>query len=242
MPLIADGVPALKACLKHLREKNGLVPKVVTAYGNPRVHISIENAGGEDVSDWVTFENLDAFVEAVTDIYEKNGISQWQKYSIGCREIIDDAPAHAETYRRADNDPRPVVRDRDPHPRVLDETPDIGSTEGASWEAQKRRMLLDGCTATCVPTMSTARVSEDERAGHYSPPREDFMFSQSDGTDWISPDNASSTSRHRLDAASWEAHKRRMFEEGCTATRVPTMSTARVAEDERAVAAELSSP
>ena len=71
------------------------------------------------------------------------------------------------------------------------------------------------------------------------------MFSQPDETDWISPDNASTgTSRHhRLDAA-WEAHKRRMLEEGCTATRVPTMSTARVAEDERAVAAqaEQSSP
>ncbi len=105
MPLIADGVEALEAFLKRIREKNGLVPQV-TAYGNPRVHISIENAGGEYVSDWVTFENLDAFVEAVADIYEKNGISQWQKYRIGCREIIDDAPAHAETYRRADNDPR----------------------------------------------------------------------------------------------------------------------------------------
>jgi TATA-box binding protein (TBP) (component of TFIID and TFIIIB) len=108
MPLIADGVQALEAYLKRIREKNGLVPSVVTWMGNPEVHIFIKNAGGKNVTGWVTFENLDAFVEAVADIYEKNGISQWQKYSIGCHDIIDDAPVHAKTYRRADNDPRPL--------------------------------------------------------------------------------------------------------------------------------------
>ena len=121
MPLIGDGVEALEAYLKRIRKKHRLVPKVSTYMGKSEVHIVIEVAGGEDVSDWVTFENLDAFVEAVAGIYEMNGISQWQKYTIGCKKIIDGGPAHAETHRRADNDPRPLVRDRDVHPGVPDE-------------------------------------------------------------------------------------------------------------------------
>lgn len=103
-----------------------------------------------------------------------------------------------------------------------------------------------GSAAMTDAKRAELQARAEERAVTYSPPREDFMVSQPDETDWISPDNASSTGtslHHRLDAA-WEAHKRRMLEEGCTATRVPTMSTARVAEDERAVAAqaEQSSP
>ena len=115
MPLIGDGVEALKAFLKRIREKNGLVPNV-SVYGNPEVHIHIKNAGGKNVSDWVTFENLDAFVEAVADIYEKNGISQWQKYSIGCREIIDDAPPH-ELPRKTEDNPESLARVPPPEPR-----------------------------------------------------------------------------------------------------------------------------
>ena len=115
MPLIGDGVEALKAFFKRIREKNGLVPNV-SVYENPEVHIVIENAGGEDVSDWVTFENLDAFVEAVADIYEKNGISQWQKYSIGFREIIDDAPPH-ELPRKTEDNPESLARVPPPEPR-----------------------------------------------------------------------------------------------------------------------------
>lgn len=116
MPSIGDGVEALEAFLKRIREKNGEVPVVSTFMGKSKVHISIEVEGGEDVSDWVTFENPHAFVEAVADIYKKKCISRWQKYRIRCERIIDDAPAH-ETDRRADIDPR----DRDMHLGVPDE-------------------------------------------------------------------------------------------------------------------------
>lgn len=103
MPLIGDGVEALEAFLKRIRKKNGLVPGVSTFMGNPQVHIRIPAEGGKDVLDWVTFKNLDAFVEAVADIYEKNGISRWQKYSIGCCDIADVAPPHELPHKTEDN-------------------------------------------------------------------------------------------------------------------------------------------
>ena len=90
MPLIGDGKEAVVAYCKRMREKYRLAVTVNTLRG-PRVHVLIEDAGGKDVYEWVTFENLDAFVGAVSDIYKKNGISRAQKYSIGCHDIIDDA-------------------------------------------------------------------------------------------------------------------------------------------------------
>ena len=99
MPLIGDGVEALEAYLKRIREKHRLVPAVSTYMGKSEVHINIKVEGGKDVRDWVTFENLDAFVEAVAGIYEKNGISQWQKYTIGCKKITDGGPAHPAPER-----------------------------------------------------------------------------------------------------------------------------------------------
>ena len=157
MPLIGDGVEALEAFLKRIREKHGLVPRVCKYMGKSEVRIVIEVAGGKDVSDWVTFEDPDAFVEAVADIYEKNDISQWQKYAIGCEKIIDGGPARircaamtgnesaaAATYSRGD--------DQDLLPLVREETPDIafaGRPDPAR-EAEKRRqrrMLEEGCGA-----------------------------------------------------------------------------------------------
>jgi hypothetical protein len=153
MPLIRDGVEALEAYLKRIREKRGLVPGVCKYMGKPEVRIVIEVAGGKDVSDWVTFKDPDAFVKAVADIYEKNNISQWQKYAIGCKTLIGGGPARIRCAAMTGNESAAAAtysRGDDQELRVRDETPDIASAgrPDPAREAEKqrqRRMLEEGC-------------------------------------------------------------------------------------------------
>ena len=63
-----------------------------------------------------------------------------------------------------------------------------------------------GSAAMTDAKRAELQARADERAVTYSPPREDFMFSQPDETDWIDPAREAEKRRQR-----------RMLEEGCGA-------------------------